>query len=105
MFWKLIASTALLLTLMTSGTAHAVQYPPESTTSSSVLGTSTVVATTAPRRVTVVNRPDRVQVSGGKLARTGSSNVANAVRVGVLLMLVGFVIYLVGRRRAVRGQR
>lgn len=114
MAWKMIVSAALLVVVLMAGTAQAQQYPPESTTTSisvlptSVVQTTTTRATSTTRQTNVNvsdNRNDGAQVAG-RLARTGGGNVATAVRVGVLLMVAGFVIYLVGRRRrALQGQR
>lgn len=100
MFWKVIATAGLLVMLM-PGKALAVQYPPESTTTTTNVVPTTltsVVLTVPPKKVTTAQNKPR-----GALAKTGADSVATAVRVGVVLVVAGFVIYLAGRnRRAIK---
>ncbi len=93
MFWKVIVSAVLLVMLM-PGRAHAVQYPP-----TSQVGTTTIVRVvkTVPPKVVPQAK------AKGLLARTGATNVAIALRIGVVLVVAGFLLYLFGRnRRAAR---
>ncbi len=100
MSWKVILmviASAALSVMLTQGAA-AVQYPPVSTVPSSVLPTSLVaVTTTRPAPRITVPDPDPPRV-GGNLARTGAG-IATPLRIGVVLMAAGFVLYLVGRNR------
>lgn len=99
MFWKVIVSAVLLVMLM-PGRANAVQYPPTSqpTTTATV---RPVVKTVQPKVVRQAKGK-----AGGVLARTGASNVTIALRIGVVLVVSGFLLYLFGRnRRAARTAR
>lgn len=94
MFWKVIVSAVLLVMLM-PGRAHAVQYPP--TTQPASTTTVRPVVKTVPPKVVPQGK------AGGLLAKTGASNVAIALRIGVILVVFGFLLYLFGRnRRAAR---
>ena len=109
MFWKVIVSVAFVVVLLTPGKALAAQYPPTTnggTTTTKVGATTTtrkVGATTTVKKVvkTVPPKPI-VKARTGKLARTGAGDLATAVRIGVVLMVTGFVLYLAGRYRRAR---
>ena len=102
MFWKIIISVALFV-MLTSGPALAVQYPPQPTTTTTRIGSTTttqkVAATTTVKKVITSPPKKVVQAKRGNLARTGADNIAMAVRIGVVLMVAGFVLYLAGRYR------
>ena len=100
MLRKIIVSTAVFFMLSTGNASAQVQYPPESTTTTQPGATTTTrpgVAPTVPP-----GNPPRV---GGFLARTGVDGIASAVRVGTILLVVGFLLYLVGRNRRAAGSK
>ncbi|CAA9244365.1 MAG: hypothetical protein AVDCRST_MAG76-1946 [uncultured Acidimicrobiales bacterium] len=123
MFRKVIVSAVLVVMLAPVGAALAVQYPPESTTTTEPgNGTTTTepgngTTTTEPRVTASTTDPDKKVVVAGKpkaprpkatrpsglLARTGG-DLATVVRLAVVLMVLGFLFYLSGRyRRAAAG--
>lgn len=125
MFRKLIVSVALLV-LLTPGVALAAQYPPTTspppTTSTTQPGGTTsttqpggTTPTTQPGGTTTTStvlvgpnepnggQPQTRPPGGGALPRTGADTIALLVRIGVVLLVAGFVLYLAGRnRRAAR---
>ena len=126
MFWKVIVSVAFVAVLLTPGKALAAQYPPTTnggttttkvggttttkvggTTTTKVGGTTTTTkvggtTTTVKKVVKTVPPKPIVKARSGKLARTGAGDLATAVRIGVVLMVTGFVLYLAGRYRRAR---
>ncbi len=80
-----------------------------------MLGSTIVPPTTAPGtsspsttigvRVLSSSSEAPTQSASGRLPRTGADNIAAAVRIGVVLLVLGFLVYLVGRnRRAARAE-
>jgi len=118
MFRKVIVVVALLVVL-TPGDAFAVQYPPTTTPTTSPPTTCPecpppTTPTTQPGGTTTTSTvlvgPDepnggqpRTRPPDGALPRTGADTIALLVRIGVVLLVAGFVLYLAGRnRRAAR---